>query len=120
MVNQFIKMANFILIIKYLNIISLARLINYQIYLYYKVPKGIIHNYNPLFTSKFWSKFCNITETKCKLLIAYYPQTDSQIKRVNQELCQYLRNYIISEANTWSWVLYKVKFAYNNQKYLTM
>ena len=53
MVNQFIKMANFILIIKYLNIISLARLINRQIYLHYKILKGIINIYNPLFTSKF-------------------------------------------------------------------
>ena len=53
MVNQFIKIINFILIIKYLNIISLAYLINRQIYSYYKVLKGIINNYNPLFTSKF-------------------------------------------------------------------
>ena len=47
-----------------------------QIYSHYGVPKGIINNYNPLFTNKFWSEFCNITETKCKLLTAYYPQTD--------------------------------------------
>ena len=53
MVNQFIKMVNFILIIKYLNTISLAYLINRQIYLYYKVLKGIINNRNPLFTNKF-------------------------------------------------------------------
>ena len=46
-------MANFIPITKYLNIISLARLINRQIYLYYKIPKGIINDRNPLFTNKF-------------------------------------------------------------------
>ena len=46
-------MVNFILIIKYLNIISLARLINRQIYLYYGMPIGIINNRNPLFTNKF-------------------------------------------------------------------
>ena len=39
---------------------------------------------------------------------------NGQTERVNQELCRYLRNYIINKANTWSWVLYKVKFAYNN------
>ena len=48
----------------------------------------------------------------------YYPQTDGQTKRVNQKLCRYLRNYITNKANTWSWVLYKVKFTYNNQKHL--
>ena len=52
-VNRFIKMANFILIIKHLNTISLARLMDRQIYLYYGVLKGIINNYNPLFTNKF-------------------------------------------------------------------
>ena len=66
-------MANFILIIKYLNIIFLARLIDRQIYLRYGVPRGIINNCNPLFTSKFWSKFYDIIETKCKLLTVYYP-----------------------------------------------
>ena len=113
-INQFIKMVNFIFIIKYLNIISLARLIDRQIYLHYKVLKGIINDHNPLFTSKFWNKLYNITETKCKLLTAYYPQTDSQTKRINQELYRYLRNYIINKANTWSRVLYKAKFTYNN------
>ena len=53
MINRFIKMANFILIIKYLNIISLAQLIDRQIYLYYGVLKGIINNRNPLFINKF-------------------------------------------------------------------
>ena len=57
-----------------------------KIYSHYKVPKGIISNRDPLFTSKFWSEFCNITETKCKLLITYHPQTDGQTERVNQEL----------------------------------
>ena len=56
---------------------------DHQIYLHYGVPKGIINNCNPLFTSKFWSEFCNITEIKCKLSTAYHPQTNGQIKRVN-------------------------------------
>ena len=53
MINQFIKMASFIPIIKYLNIISLARLMDRQIYLHYGVPRGIINDRNPLFTNKF-------------------------------------------------------------------
>ena len=66
-------MANIIFIIKYLNIIFLARLIDRQIYLRYGVPRGIINNCKPLFTSKFWSKLYNITKTKCKLLTVYHP-----------------------------------------------
>ena len=52
-VNRFIKIMNFIFIIKHLNIISLARLMDRQIYLRYGVPRGIINDYNPLFTNKF-------------------------------------------------------------------
>ena len=52
-VNRFIKMANFIFIIKYLNIASLARLMDRQIYSRYGVPRGIINDRNPLFTNKF-------------------------------------------------------------------
>ena len=118
MINRFIKMANFIPTIKYLNVISLARLMDRQIYSHYGVLKGIINNHNPLFTSKLSSKFYNVTETKCKLSTAYHPQTDGQTERVNQELYRYFRNYIINKTNTWFRVLYKAKFIYNNQKYL--
>ena len=46
-------MVNFIFITNYLNIISLAYLINRQIYLYYEVLRGIINDCNPLFINKF-------------------------------------------------------------------
>ena len=71
-----------------------------QIYSRYGVPRDIINNRNSLFINKFWNKFYNATETKYKLLTAYHPQTDNQTKRINQELYQYLRNYIINKANT--------------------
>ena len=66
-------MVNFIFITKYLNIISLTRLMDRQIYSHYGVPRNIINNRNPLFTNKFWSEFYDIIEIKCKLLTAYYP-----------------------------------------------
>ena len=100
MINRFIKMANFILTTKHLNTTSLAQLIDRQIYSHYGIPRGIINDRNPLFTSKFWSKLCNATETKCKLSTAYHPQINSQTKQINQELYQYLRNYIANKANT--------------------
>ena len=116
-VNRFTKITNFIPITKYLNTISLARLINRQIYSRYGVPKGIVNDRNPLFINKFWSELCDVTETKCKLSTAYHPQTNGQTKRINQELCRYLRNYITNKADTWSRVLHKAEFAYNNQKH---
>ena len=36
-----------------------------------------------------------------KLSTAYYPQTDVQIERINQELKQYLRIYVDHRQNNW-------------------
>jgi len=36
----------------------------------------------------------NLLGIQTKLLTAYYPQTDRQIERINQELEQYLRVFI--------------------------
>jgi len=38
---------------------------------------------------------------KTKLLMAFYPQTDGQIKRMNQELEQYLRFFIDYRQKNW-------------------
>ena len=46
-------MANFLITTRYLNTISLARLMDRQIYSRYGVPRGIINDCNPLFISKF-------------------------------------------------------------------
>ena len=53
MINRFIKIANFLFNIKYLNTISLALLMDRQIDLHYGVPKSIINDRNPLFINKF-------------------------------------------------------------------
>ena len=57
-------------------------------------------------------------EIETKLLIAYYPQTDSQIERTNQELEQYLRMYVNHRQNNWSEWLATAEFAFNNKVYI--
>jgi len=39
---------------------------------------------------------------KTKLSIAYYPETDGQTERTNQELEQYLRMYVNHKQNNWA------------------
>ena len=43
----------------------------------------------------------NLLEIQTKLLMAYYPQTDRQTKRINQELEQYLRVFINHKQKQW-------------------
>ena len=48
---------------------------------------------------------------------AYYPQTDGQTERVNQELELYLRMYVDYRQSDWSEWLALAEFAYNNREH---
>ena len=54
-------------------------------------------------------------EIESKLLTVFYPQTDGQIERVNQELEQYLRMFINHRQKKWPDWLETAEFAYNNK-----
>jgi len=47
--------------------------------------------------------------------MAFHPQTDRQIEKVNQELKQYLRMFINHRQEQWPEWLGTVEFAYNNK-----
>jgi len=50
-----------------------------------------------------------------KMSMAFHPQTDGQIERVNQELEQYLRIFIDYRQEQWPEWLGMAEFAYNNK-----
>ena len=50
-----------------------------------------------------------------KMSTAFYPQTDGQMERVNQELEQYLRMFIDHQQEQWPDWLGMAEFAYNNK-----
>ena len=52
-----------------------------------------------------------------KLSMVFYPQTDRQTERVNQELEQYLRMFIDHRQEQWPDWLGTAEFAYNNKVY---
>jgi len=52
--------------------------------------------------------------------MAFYPQTNRQIERVNQELEQYLRMFIDYRQKQWPKWLGTAEFMYNNKTYLSI
>ena len=52
---------------------------------------------------------------KSKLSTAFYPQTDRQTEKVNQELEQYLRMFINHRQEQWPEWLRTAEFMYNNK-----
>jgi len=67
------------------------------------------------FTAGMIKELNNLLGIQTKLSTAYYPQTDGQTERINQELEQYLRVFIDHRQEQWLDWLRTVEFAYNNK-----
>jgi len=65
------------------------------------------------FAAEMIKELNNLLGIQTKLSTAYYPQTDGQTERVNQELEQYLRVFIDHRQEQWPDWLGMVEFAYN-------
>jgi len=65
-------------------------------------------------------ELCSRLGIKQNLSTVYYPQTDGQTERVNQEVEQYLHLYVSYQQGDWSEWLPLAKFAHNNQSHLSI
>ena len=52
--------------------------------------------------------------------MVYYPQTDSQTERINQEIGTFLWHYINYQQDNWTDWLAAAKFQYNDKKHMAM
>jgi len=79
------------------------------------ISQKVISDRGPQFVSRFMKELCFRLGVERNPLTAYYPQTDGQTERVNQELEQYLRLYYNYRQNDWAEWLSIAEFSYNNQ-----
>jgi transposase InsO family protein len=93
-----------------------ARVFIDNIFRLHGLPRTIVSDRDPRFTSKFWKALFEILEVKLKPSTAYHPQTDGQTERVNRTLEQILRAYVGYHQNDWDRWLPLAEFAYNNAK----
>ncbi|MBW0548329.1 hypothetical protein O181_088044 [Austropuccinia psidii MF-1] len=89
------------------------------------VPKIIISDRDPKFTSEFWTNLYDILGTKLSFSQAYHPQTDGLAKRMIQTMedifrrfCAYGMQYKDHEgyAHYWFSLLPAVQLAYNKSQ----
>jgi transposase InsO family protein len=78
------------------------------------VPKKIVSDRGTQFTSKFWEKLHESTDTKLNFSLAYHPQTHGQTERVNQILEDILRAGALKDNLSWDKCLSYAEFSYNN------
>ena len=81
------------------------------------LPKAIVSDRDPKFTSAFWRHLFRRMKTKLTFSTAFHPQTDGQTERVNGVLNQYLRNYVSADQSDWSEYLGLAEFSYNASRH---
>jgi len=92
--NCFSKMAHFIATMEKTSAEELARLFRDHVWKLYSLPESIILIREMQFVVEIMKKLNKLLEIQTKLSIAYYPQMNRQMERINQKLEQYLRVFI--------------------------
>ena len=99
-VDRFTKMGHFIPTTEKTSTEGLARLFRDNIWKLHGLPDSIISDRGPQFAAGIIKELNDMLEIETKLSTAFYPQTDGQIERMNQELEQYYKcSLIIDKSN---------------------
>lgn len=83
----------------------------------HSLPKVMISDRDPIFTSKFWQELFKLLGSELNMSSAYHPQTDGQYERVNQCLETYLRCFTHACPNKWSQYLPLAEYWYNTSEH---
>ena len=113
-VDRLTKVAHFIPVKTTYRGDKLAELYISRIVCLHGVPKVIVSDRGPQFTSYFWGCLHKAMGTNLSFSSAYHPQTDGQTERVNQILEDLLRACVLSYSKNWEKCLPFAEFSYNN------
>ena len=114
-VDQLTKMVHFILTTEKTSAEGLVRLFRDNVWKLHRLPESIILDRGPQFAAGLMRELNRMLEIMSKLSMAFHPQTDRQMERMNQELEQYLRMFINHRQEQWPEWLGTAEFAYNNK-----
>ena len=81
---------------------EVARLFRDHAFPYTGIPRKIISDRDPRFTSQFFKELCDQLDIKQNISSAYHPQTDGQSERTNQTLETILRIYCNHQQDNWA------------------
>jgi len=96
-----------------------ARLFLHQVWKLHSLPKCVISDRGPQFVVCFTKELYHLLGIKLASSTAWYPQTDGQTERVNQELDQYLQLFVNERQDDWYDLLPMAEFQHNNHVYST-
>lgn len=105
--------AHFIPLRHTFNAASIAQLFIKEIVCLHEIPKSIVSDRDPVFTSIFWEELFKWQGTQLKRRTAYHPQTDGQTKVVNHGLETYIRCFAMHCPTKWVKWLPWAEFSYS-------
>ena len=80
---------------------KIAKIYRDEIWKLHRVLRKILSNRGPQFTSRFIEELMKVLGTTRMLLTAYYPQTDRQTEKINQEVGTFLQHYDNYQQDNW-------------------
>jgi len=113
--DRFSKIAHFIATTERTSVEGLVKLFQDHIWKLHGLPESIVSDRGMQFAVGIMKELNYLLGIQTKLSTAYYPQTNGQTERINQELEQYLRVFINHRQEQWPDWLGTVEFAYNNK-----
>jgi hypothetical protein len=84
-----------------------------QVFPFVGLPKKIVSDRDPHFTSVFWQELCQQLEVAQNLSMAYHPQTNRQAEKTNQHIKTALQIYCNFQQDNWADWLPIVQYALN-------
>lgn len=92
---------------------SVARLFMIHIFRLHGLPKAIVSDRDPAFTSLFWKELFRECKVSLNFTSAYHPQSDGQTERVNRCVEAYLRCMTGTKPKEWTEWLPLAEYWYN-------
>jgi hypothetical protein len=114
-VDKFSRYAHFVPLSHPYTAFSVAIAYMKDIFRLHGLPKAIVSDRDPIFTSKVWKELLKQSDTQLNMSSAHHPQSDGQTERANQCMEGYLRCYVHSCQTKWIQWLHLAKFWYNTR-----
>ena len=109
------KMTHFVATTEGTSAEGLARLFRDNVWKLHGLPESVVSDRGPQFAVELTKELNKMLGIQTRLSMAFHPQTDGQMKRMNQELEQYLRFFIEHRQKDWPEWLAAAEFAINNK-----
>jgi len=80
---------------------GMAQLFFDHLFRYHGLPRVLVSDRDPRFTSVFWKQLTSLVGTNLAISTAYHPETDGQTERANRTLKGMLRAFVGPHHDDW-------------------